>query len=135
MSDYQCQHCGKQAELGHNCTGIPFKPGPAFNSILGTGVLQEALKKKGFHEDSNVDGVFYRHPMYGLIAIYPGGTFRTAYAETNLGLDAYVDSLADSSYTDIDPYQTRCNACDEIGYFFPDENSPFPHKVGCPQRS
>jgi hypothetical protein len=137
MPDYQCLHCGKPAELGHNCTGMPFRIGPALNSIAAAGVRQEVLKRKGFHEDSNVDGVFYRHPMYGLIAMYPGGTYRTAYAETDLGLDAYLQSLADSSYTDIgspEPYQTRCDACGEIGSFFPLENFPFPHKIDCPQK-
>jgi len=75
--------------------------------------------------------------MCGLIAIYPGGTFCTAYTKTGLGLDAYLESLPDSSYTDIgypEPYQTRCDACGEIGSFFPDEYFPFPHKIDCPQK-
>jgi hypothetical protein len=139
MPDYQCQHCGKLAEIGHNCAGVPFNLGPALNSIPATSFRQEALKRKGFHEDSNIDGAFYRHPMYGMIFIYPGGAFCTCYRKTDLSLDAYIESLPDSSYTDLQefgfaqPHETRCDACGETGPLFPDERNPFRHKTTCPQ--
>jgi len=77
--------------------------------------------------------------MYGIVAIYPGGSFRTAYVKTELALDAYLESLPDSSYTDIkefgfaDPHEARCDACGGTGPLFPDEHNPFLHKAGCPQ--
>ncbi|MFZ1141429.1 MAG: hypothetical protein WAN76_19775 [Candidatus Sulfotelmatobacter sp.] len=86
-----------------------------------------------------MDGVFYRHPMYGVVVIQPGGAFRTAYAETTLALDAYLESLPDSSYTDIqgfgfeEPSEARCDPCGGTGPLFPDERTPFLHKAGCPQ--
>jgi hypothetical protein len=136
MSDYQCQHCGQLIEAGHNCDGKPFvfSPSPQ-KSIQATSTRKELLERKGFHEDGNLDGVFYRHPMYGLVAVYPGGAFRTAYVETTLALDAYLESLLDSSYTDIGPapYETRCDACKGVGSLFPDAHFRFPHKDGCLQ--
>jgi hypothetical protein len=62
------------------------------------GSRKELLERKGFREDGNIDGVFYRHPIYGLVAIKPGGGFRTAYIETTFSLDAFPESLPDSKY-------------------------------------
>jgi hypothetical protein len=136
MTVFQCQHCGQPAEEGHNCDGTPFQSGPVQLSIAAIGSHRELLHKKGFHEESNIDGVFYRHPMHGIVAIYEGGTFRTAFSKTDLGVDAYLESLADSSYTDIgsQPYETGCDVCGGIGPLFPDEHAPFGHKENCPHR-
>jgi hypothetical protein len=136
MTDWQCQHCGQPVADGHNCDGTPFESGPAQNSVPATGTRKEILQRKGFSETFNVDGVFYRHPMHGIIAIYPGGAFRTAYVKTALALDAYLDSLPDSSYTDIghDPYQASCDSCGGVGPIFPDEHYPFRHEDSCPHR-
>jgi hypothetical protein len=77
--------------------------------------------------------------MYGVIAIYPGGSFRTAYVKTDLALDAYLESLPDSSYTEIRepgfeaPHEMCCDGCGGTGPLFPDEHNPFLHKPGCPQ--
>lgn len=139
MTDYQCQHCGQPLEVGHNCDGKPFAFASPSNSIQATGTRKDTLERKGFRETSNVDGVFYRHPMYGVVVIQPGGAFRTAYAETTLALDAYLESLPDSSYTDIqgfgfeEPSEARCDPCGGTGPLFPDERTPFLHKAGCPQ--
>jgi len=115
---------------------MPFQLGPRLNSIPASDLRKELLEKKGFHETSNVDGPFYRHPMWGIVAIYPGGTFATAYAKTDLPLDAYLNSLPDSSYTDIgpDPYEARCDTCGGIGPIFPDDYFVFRHKAECPHK-
>jgi len=136
MTDYQCQKCGQPLEIGHNCDGRPFKSGPVLTSVPAVGTRKELLHKNGFHEESNIDGVYYRHPMHGIVAIYPGGTFRTAYAKTDLAINAYLESLPDSSYTDTetDTYETRCDTCGGVGPMLPDEHFPFRHKAGCPHR-
>jgi hypothetical protein len=136
-SRYQCQHCGNPAEVGHNCNGVPFVSVAPQNSIAVTGPQRELLAEKGFCETSNQNGIFYYHPDYGVVSIYAGGTFRTGYRRTPLPLNAYLESLNDSSFTEVDsfdglPYQTRCDACKEIGPLFP-STGPFPHKQYCPQ--
>jgi hypothetical protein len=138
MPTYQCQHCGQPLEVGHNCDGKPFAVISTSNSISAIGVRQERLQNKGFHEDSYIDGAFYRHPMYGKIFIYPGGAFCTS-RKTDLPLDAYIESLPDSSYTDLRefgfeiPHGARCDACGETGPLFPDEHDQFRHAVTCQQ--
>jgi hypothetical protein len=141
MPDDQCQHCGQTLKIGHNCDGKPFVFTSPSNSIQATGARKETLERKGFHETSNVDGVYYYHPTYGLVFIYPGGVFRTGCVKTALPLDAYLESLPDSSYTEIQeiqefgqlPHKTRCDACGGVGPLFPDEHDPFLHKPNCPQ--
>ncbi len=135
MAGYQCQDCGEPAEPGHNCCGKVFVSSPVQGSIEATGNRLETLERKGFHKESNIDGPFYRHPMYGLVAIYPGGIFKTAYAQTNLNLDSYLESLPDSSYTDIGriPFEARCDACKGVGPLIPTEYFPFRHRPDCPQ--
>lgn len=134
---YQCQYCGRPLEVGHNCNGVPFVSAAPQNSVATIGLQRELLTKKGFRETSNQDGIFYYHPDYGIVRVYPGGPFVTGYRKTTLSLNAYLESLNDSSFTEIDsfdeaPYQTRCDACGEIGPLFP-SLGPFPHKGSCPQ--
>src|SRR6266481_5356298 len=131
MTDYQCQKCGQPLEIGHNCDGRPFESGPARNSVPAVGIREDMLRKKGFHQDASDCGVYYRHPMHGVIAIYPGGSFGTSYVKTSLPLDAYLESLPDSSYTDIladgasgPPLESRCDVCDSTGPLFPNQHSP-----------
>jgi hypothetical protein len=135
MSEYQCQNCGETAIAGHNCEGKVFISAPPLDAIEATGARLEMLNRKGFHRESHIYGPYYRHPMYGIIAIYPGGIFKTAYTETKLGLDAYLESLSDSSYTDIgpNPYEARCDSCKAVGPLFPSEDFPFHHQPDCPQ--
>src|SRR5580704_7004323 len=134
MTVFQCEHCGQPAEEGHNCNGRPFTSILPRIPIAAVGPRKEILKKKGFHEESNIDGVYYRHPIHGIVAIYQGGTFRTAYKKTDSAIDAYLESLPDSSYTDLAPGsdETRCDACGGVGPLFPDEHFPFRHKSNCP---
>jgi hypothetical protein len=126
-------------EVGHNCDGKPFAAISQSNSIQATGARKETLERKGFHEESNIDGVYYRHPMYGIVAIYPGGSFRTAFVSTALALDDYLESLPDSSYTDIyefgcgEAHEARCDACNGTGPLFPDKRVPFHHAATCQQ--
>jgi len=135
----QCQHCGEQLKIGHNCNGLPFVSVSPQNSVPAVGARLEILGRKGFRQTSNQDGPYYYHPMYGLVAIYPGGAFRIACAKTALPLDAHLESLMDSGYTEVQefgqtPYQTRCDACGGVGRLFPNQRDPFPHEPNCPQR-
>ncbi len=134
----QCQRCGQHVAEGPNCDGRPFVVGGPQNSIVATGSRKELLDRKGFRQTSNPNGDFYYHPMYGVVCIYPGGGFAIGYRETTLALDAYLDSLSDSSYSELTsvdepPWQTRCGICGGVGPLFPDEHNPFPHKISCPQ--
>jgi hypothetical protein len=136
MPDCQCQHCGQPLEIGHNCNGLPFESAPHQNSIPAIGARKEILHRKGFHQTSCSGDVYYDHPMYGRVCIYPGGAFRTVFVKTELPLDEYLESLNDSSYTVIEDqasYTARCNVCEQIGNPFPIDISPFPHKANCSQ--
>jgi hypothetical protein len=94
MPDYQCEHCGQPLEIGHNCIGVPFVYAPPQKSILATGNRKEILRQKGFYEISdNLDGVYYDHPRYGRICIYPGGVIKVLFTKTELPVDEYLESL------------------------------------------
>ncbi len=137
MADYQCEHCGQPLEVGHNCNGVPFMAASPQNSIQAIGSRKEVLRQKGFYEAHNLGGVYYDHPMYGRVCIYPGGAIKILFAKTNLPLDKYLESLHDSSYTvieDANSYTARCGVCGAVGNPFPVElGPPFPHKANCSQ--
>lgn len=138
MNAFQCQHCGKPAVEGHNCNGIPFR---ATASILSTLDENRAdiLYRKGFRVLSNADGPYYYHPMLGTLAVYPGGSFKTAYIKISGSLENYLESLPDASYTPIEPTggigdyeKTCCDECRAVGWLlFGIE--PFPHEPHCSQ--
>jgi hypothetical protein len=137
LGDYQCQHCGELIEEGHNCNGAPFRSTAPRPSVAAEGPRRELLRAKGFHEASNLDGVFYYHPMYGVVAIYPGGAFKTACVKTQFALDDYLGSLDDSNYTEIRELEelrgVRCDSCGQVGAILPDKYSPFSHEITCKQ--
>jgi hypothetical protein len=98
MPHYQCEHCGQPLEVGHNCNGAPFVSAPPQNSIPAIGARKEILHRKGFHQTSYPGDVYYDHPMYGRVCIYPGGAIKVLFAKTELPVDKYLESLDDSSY-------------------------------------
>jgi hypothetical protein len=138
VQNLQCQDCGKPAVVGHNCMGRSFTLSAMQSSIPVSGARKALLERKGFHEDSVPRGDFYRHPIYGQILIYPGRTFLIEFGpKTDLALDTYLESLPDSSYTDLGPrphYETSCDTCKATGPVIPNDHSRFAHKSDCPLR-
>jgi len=135
---FRCEHCGQPLEVGHNCNGVPFVSAPPQNSIPAIGNRKEILRQKGFYEVSGKGDVYYDHPMYGRVCIYPGGAIKILFVETELPVDKYLESLKDSGYTVTEDaatstYTARCNVCRRVGNPFPVELSPFPHEASCPQ--
>ena len=139
--DLCCQACGAIIESEHTCGGTCVLLGDTdAQSIPATDELRSCLLQKGFHETFGPYCIYYyHHPIYGLLFLYPGlftGTLDT----DGIPLLEHLRSLPDSSYTDFadDPTVpislTRCDACGGVGPIFPDEQNPFPHKSGCPQR-
>jgi len=133
MNALQCQHCGKPVVEGHNCDGIPFRATVGISSTLDE-KRADILYRKGFRVLSNADGPYYYHPMLGTLAVYPGGSFKTAHIKISESLDEYLESLPDASYTPLEPdwKRTRCDECRAVGWLlFGIE--PFPHEPHCSQ--
>ncbi len=137
---FHCQACGSVIDGEHICEGTTIVVTDLeVDSIAATGTQRETLHRKGFHESFGPYGVhYYHHPMHGLLFLYPGMFSGTVNAGGK-PLEEFLNSLPDSSYTDIGgeeepPHLTRCDVYGEVGTLLPDENHPFPHKLECPQR-